>query len=86
VTDQVSQFNFFNYPESINKKVVLLQHFKSYLDGNQKFKPLEFSFTKENAPPRSTQMDEALVYIKKWKRAKKAILLRNTNKIIQVMF
>ena len=27
-----------------------------------------------------------LVYIKKWKRAKKAILLRNTNKVIQVMF
>jgi polo-like kinase 1 len=86
VTDQVSQFNFFNYPESINKKVVLLQHFKSYLDGNQKFKPLEFSFTKENAPARSAEMDGALVYIKKWKRAKKAILLRNTNKIIQVMF
>ena len=27
-----------------------------------------------------------MVYIKKWKRAKKAILLRNTNKVIQVMF
>jgi len=34
VTDLVSHFDFFNYPESINKKVVLLQHFKSYLDGN----------------------------------------------------
>ena len=32
--DQVSQYDFFCYPESINKKVVLLQHFKSYLDGN----------------------------------------------------
>lgn len=84
VTDQVSKFDFFNYPESINKKVVLLQHFKSYLDGNQKFKPLEFTFTKENAPSRSEL--ENLCYIKKWKRAKKAILLRNTNKIIQVMF
>ena len=61
-----------------------MQHFKSYLDGNQKFKPLEFSFTKENAPVR-TPVDENngnLVYIKKWKRAKKAILLRNTNKVI----
>lgn len=36
---------------------------------------------------RQTQQDnEPLVYIKKWKRAKKAILLRNTNKVIQVMF
>ena len=68
---------------------MLLQHFKSYLDGNQKFKPLEFNFTKENAPVRETTElgDNAnLVYIKKWKRAKKAILLRNTNKVIQVMF
>ena len=65
---------------------MLLQHFKSYLDGNQKFKPLEFNFTKENAPGRDADMEEQLVYIKKWKRAKKAILLRNTNKVIQVMF
>lgn len=52
ITDQVSQFDFFNYPEAIRKKVVLLQHFKSYLDGNQKFSPLEFDFTKETAPVR----------------------------------
>ena len=52
MTEQITAYNFFDYPESINKKVVLLQHFKSYLDGNQKFKPLEFSFTKENAPER----------------------------------
>lgn len=63
-----------------------MQHFKSYLDGNQKFKPLEFAFTKENAPMRQTTDSDHLVYIKKWKRAKKAILLRNTNKVIQVMF
>ena len=62
--------------------MVLLQHFKSYLDGNQKFKPLEFTFTKENTPMRQTTDTDQLVYIKKWKRAKKAILLRNTNKVI----
>ena len=78
----MSQFDFFNYPNTITKKVVLLQHFKSYLDGNQKFKPLEFTFTKENAPMRQTSDTDQLVYIKKWKRAKKAILLRNTNKVI----
>ena len=52
VTDQISHFDFHNYPESINKKVVLLQHFKSYLDGNQKFKPIELNYTKEEAPVR----------------------------------
>ena len=86
MTDQISHFDFFNYPESINKKVVLLQHFKSYLDGNQKFKPIEFNFGKDEAPKREPQEDDNLCYIKKWKRARKAILLRNTNKIIQVFF
>ena len=50
--DAIEAYDFFNYPKSINKKVILLQHFKSYLDGNQKFKPLEFGFKPENAPPR----------------------------------
>jgi polo-like kinase 1 len=50
--DIISQYNFFEFPENINKKVVLLQHFKSYLDGNQKFKPIEFAFSKEDAPTR----------------------------------
>lgn len=65
-----------------------MQHFKSYLDGNQKFQPLVHNFSKENAPIREdSKIDNGqLVYIKKWKRAKKAILLRNTNKIIQVLF
>jgi len=85
VQDHVSQYNFFEYPESINKKVVLLQHFKSYLDGNSKFKPLEFCFEKEGAPERPKQ-ELPLSYIKKWKRARKAILLRNSNKVIQVLF
>jgi polo-like kinase 1 len=32
--------SFYDYPDAINKKVVLLQHFKSYLEGNSKFKPI----------------------------------------------
>jgi polo-like kinase 1 len=63
---------------------VLLQHFKSYLDGNQKFKPLEFTFSPGNPPPARTIQD--MSYLKKWKRAKKAILFRLSNKIIQVLF
>jgi hypothetical protein len=46
---------------------------------------MTFNFTKENAPARPDDMNH-LAYIKKWKRAKKAILLRNNNKVIQVIF
>jgi len=45
-TEQKKTYNMFDYPAAINKKVVLLQHFKSYLDGNSKFKPMTFPFTK----------------------------------------
>ena len=63
----------------------MLQHFKSYLEGNSKFKPMTFDFTKQNQPERPEDLDN-IPYIKKWKRAKKAILLRNSNKMIQVIF
>lgn len=65
--------------------MVLLQHFKSYLDGNSKFKPINFAFDKTNAPERQ-ENDWPLSYVKKWKRASKAILTRNSNKVIQVIF
>lgn len=83
--ESANEHTFFDYPASINKKVVLLQHFKSYLEGNSKFRPMTFDFTKDNQPARPSDLDN-LSYIKKWKRAKKAILLRNSNKVIQVIF
>jgi polo-like kinase 1 len=84
-SEMISHHNFFEYPAAINKKVVLLQHFKSYLDGNSKFKPLSFDFGTQTPPVRPAN-EEPLSYIKKWKKASKAILMRNSNKVIQVVF
>ena len=39
--DEVLKYTVIEYPESLNKKVILLQHFKSYLDGNAKFRPID---------------------------------------------
>ena len=41
--DEVLKYNLAEYPDHMNKKVILLQHFKSYLDGNAKFRPLDLS-------------------------------------------
>ena len=46
-TETVQYYNFYDYPANINKKVVLLQHFKSYLEGNSKFKPLTFDYARD---------------------------------------
>jgi hypothetical protein len=42
---------------------------------------MTFDFTKQNQPERPADLLN-IPYIKKWKRAKKAILLRNSNKMI----
>jgi polo-like kinase 1 len=49
--EQVSHYDCLDFPKAIQKKVVLLQHFKSYLDGNQKFKPLDFTASSGKPPP-----------------------------------
>jgi len=69
--------DFKRYPEDLKKKVILLQHFKSYLDGVKFEVPHKAPFVK-------AEYDD--IYLKKWRRAKKAILFRLSNKVIQVVF
>jgi len=70
-------YDFANYPDILKKKVILLQHFKSYLDG------VKFEVPSK-APHPKTPYNE--IFLKKWRRAKKAILFRLSNKVIQVVF
>jgi polo-like kinase 1 len=61
------------YPKDMQKKVTLLQHFRSYLDNGVKEK--------------SKSADKVQIfYIKKWMRTKHAIMFRLSNKLIQVIF
>lgn len=84
--DKRESHTLFNYPQAINKKVILLQHFKSYLDGNQKFKPITCNFTHESQPQRVLPVEDT-VYLKKWKMQKETaiILFRLSNKMIHVL-
>ena len=67
------------FQKDLHKKVILLQHFKSYLLEENKNNPQE---KKE-----SDNIDEKnYVYVKKWMRTKHAILFRLSNKIVQVCF
>ena len=36
--EQLKLFTFAEYPHDLNKKVTLLQHFRSYLNGNTHYK------------------------------------------------
>ena len=67
------------FEKDLNKKVILLQHFKAYLLEEEKNAPIE---RKE-----SENIDEKhYVYVKKWMKTKHAILFRLSNKIVQVSF
>jgi len=64
------------FPKELQKKVTLLQHFRSYLE-------TECPNLKKDA---STKKMENPVYLKKWMRTKHAVMFRLSNKIVQVDF
>ena len=69
----VSSHTLTNYPKELQKKIVLLQHFRNYLKDKSK------------VDSKSKQKDQP-VYIKKWIRTKHAIMFRLSNKLVQVIF
>eukprot|EP00854_Cymbomonas_tetramitiformis_P007815 gene7815-9283_t len=62
-------------PPSMQKKVVLLAHFRSYLERRNK-----------GRPPLAPATDARLHYVKKWLKTNHAIIFRLSNKTIQVDF
>jgi len=73
--DTVVSHSLIDYPKDLQKKVTLLQHFKKYLEGENKV---------------TTQVDESnqkdTVYVKKWLKTKHATMFRLSNKIVQMNF
>lgn len=72
------------YPKELQKKVTLLQHFRSYLEGSEKPKPNEIPATEDGQLPERKVKD--VVYVKKWMRTRHAIMFRLSNKVVQVNF
>mmetsp|Transcript_2278 Transcript_2278/g.3626 ORF Transcript_2278/g.3626 Transcript_2278/m.3626 type:complete len:564 (-) Transcript_2278:38-1729(-) len=74
--DVVSSHLLTEYPKELQKKVTLLQHFRSYLEGDVK---QETALDEEKS-------SESTIYVKKWMRTRHAILFRLSNKVVQVNF
>jgi len=82
-TDVVVAYSLNSYPRNLHKKVTLLQHFRSYLEGAR----TQPSTPVDNAEPLPPQKkSENLVYLKKWMKTRHAIMFRLSNKIVQVDF
>jgi polo-like kinase 1 len=72
----ISMHYLTDYPKEISKKVTLLQHFRSYLEGDAKQETCIEGEESAGVP----------TYVKKWMRTKHAIMFRLSNKIVQVNF
>lgn len=81
--DVGKEYTIIDYPSTLQKKVTLLQHFRSYLEGSTT-KPK--SNEKEAAVTPSKRKITDVVYVKKWMRTRHAIMFRLSNKVVQVNF
>lgn len=75
--DAISTHSLTDYPKELQKKVTLLQHFRSYLESEAR----QNTGTEEDGAPLGPT-----VYVKKWMRTRHAIMFRLSNKIVQVNF
>ena len=78
----VEEHTLSKYPDTLQKKVTLLKHFRNYLIEQQK---REIS-QEEQFGPEDCDDDGSMVYLKKWVRTKHAILFRLSNRTVQVIF
>lgn len=69
-----------DYPKKLDKKVLLLQHFKNYLEKDPK------SILSEESQNTEVPKVNDVVYVKKWMKTRHAIMFRLSNKIVQVCF
>jgi polo-like kinase 1 len=90
-----------NYPTALQKKVILLKHFRNYLVEQSKRSDIEGGTAAEGGGAEPLVLNEEaitgagimddeedgqLVYLKKWVRTRHAILFRLSNKTVQVVF
>jgi len=92
----VSTHSLNDYPKELQKKVTLLQHFRSYLEGDTNSIGADMKSTNpisnnpieggDKSDPDAGKKSLNFVYVKKWMRTKHAIMFRLSNKIVQVCF
>jgi polo-like kinase 1 len=75
------EYTLTEYPKELQKKVTLLQHFRSYLEGSEKPKSDVPEVKQEEDFPKQRKIKD-VVYVKKWMRTRHAIMFRLSNKVV----
>ena len=74
------EYTLTEYPKELQKKVTLLQHFRSYLEGSEK--PKSEGTEKQEEDQNKQRKVKDVVYVKKWMRTRHAIMFRLSNKVV----
>jgi len=80
----ICKYNLSDYPETMQKKVTLLKHFKSYLMEQQQRE--EVHDDTHSSAGSKEEDEDGFIYVKKWVRTRHAILFRLSNRTVQVVF
>ncbi len=76
-----------NYPDSLQKKVTLLKHFRNYLiEQHKRDESADEGNIANQLTNASEEASRSTVFLKKWVRTKHAILFRLSNHTVQVVF
>lgn len=86
--DVLTKYQFNEFPKELQKKVTLLEHFKSYLQSStaQQSASHKHAEMELNDDMKALKPPAGSVYVKKWMRTRHAIMFRLSNKIVQVNF
>ncbi|OQV15228.1 Serine/threonine-protein kinase PLK1 [Hypsibius exemplaris] len=76
---QEHYFSFKDHPESMNKKITLMEYFRNYMQEN-------LVKTGENLNPRDTVAMQRLPWMRSWFRSRSAINMHLTNGTVQINF
>ena len=79
----ISSHSITDYPKELHKKATLLQHFKSYLEGDNVSASAQQNV---DVHMQDAKSNGQFIYVKKWMRSRHAIMFRLSNKIVQVCF
>jgi len=82
--DVVQAHTLEKYPADLKKKITLVKHFMTYLEGEQKLKIKRQPYDK--AKVENEKENHNLVYVKKWMKTKHAIMFRLSNRLVQTCF
>lgn len=84
--DIIVTYSLTDHPQELQKKVMVLQHFKSLFEGYRILEKLESYKRKYSHHNERILGHQVVPYVKKWVNTQQAVLFHLNNKVLQVNF